>query len=557
VSSAGLAVLIACLLALCAWFLVHTGTSTRNNPAASQKGEVDGSAREVQVPDEVRVALEIPEQTLSAGIEPSDPADPELAEVARPQTLVYGSLVDSSGAPIQGAQFAEVSLVDHTGRRRSADARQEGAFALSELDFGTYWVTANADGYRSLDESFELRPDLPRMRKDFTLQESVELRVKVETPQGKNLFDVLKQTAAPAAVRLLVPVATREVPGKRIDEVIGDSSHQFGVGRFQNCGPRADKLAPDCMGVLSLDCDLPVYVSLLFHNVVLQTKRVTSGADDVVFVLSPADLIADLATVRVRVVDGESGLPIEHAMVTLRGGTFSNIGEATDARGVATIERREPGLFEMQIAALGHARFHGSIDASPGEITDLGTVVLAEEVKVEGRVVDLEGHALAASFALGILDPAQHSVRWLRQQSFRSNGDGSFDIRGLGRAEYVIRTDNHDALDRGAWEGVDLVSGNVPIDARGGSVVGLEVRLRPASKLVLQNSGWPAGAIRFSVADERGLELVGSTLHGSAPRPLSLPAGNYGVSLLDPQGFVLSERSVTLAADTVTLDVAR
>jgi hypothetical protein len=448
-------------------------------------------------------------------------------------------------------------FVDHTGRRRAVDAKHEGAFALHALEFGTYWVTASADGYRSVEETLELSPNGPLIRKDFELRKSVELRIKVTTPDGENLLDVLSGSGAPSGARLLVPIATRDPPGKRFDQLVGCLNDRFGVGRFQNYGARVEKLATEYIGVLLLDCDLPVYVSLVCHNVVLQSKLVAGGQDEVTFVQSPEDLLASLATIRVRIVDSTTELPIERARVMLRGGTYSSEGVATDQQGIAIIDRREPGLFDLQVSAKGYEKFRRSIDALPGEVADLGTIELEREVVVEGRVSGPGDHALAMPFSLGVLDPSDRSIRWFRQDGFASRADGTFEIRGLGRAEYVIRTSNHDAANRGAWEGPQCMSGNVLVDTRTGPISGLEVCVRPASRLVLHFTGRVADGMRLRVADDDGIELVTSVVNGSEPRSLELPAGRYGVSVLDSRASVLSVRSVVLGSETLELDLAR
>ena len=161
-----------------------------------------------------------------------------------------------------------------------------------------------------------------------------------------------------------------------------------------------------------------------------------------------------------------------------------------------------------------------------------------------------------ACFSLGVLDPVDHAIHWFRYEAFRCSGDGSFEIRGLGREQYVIRTTNHDAVCTREWERLPWVSGNVLVDTRAGSIAGLEVRLRAASKLALHFTGQPADGMRSHVADERGLELGAGSLDGPEPRPFPCRQGNYSVALLDAGGTVLSERSVTLGSETVELNLA-
>jgi len=499
-----------------------------------------------------------PDRAPVASIDLSDPPAPGSAATPRPRTLVYGRLLDESHATISGARSASLCFVDRTGARRATDATMEGDYALHELEFGTYWVTASADGYRSVDETVELRSDRPSLQVDFTLRKRVELRVRVTTPGGESLRDALESARAPRGARLLVPVATREPPGKRLNEGTGGLDDGFGVGRFKPREPRLEGDGTDCIGTLLLDRELPVFVSLVHCQWVLRTKRVVGSEDEVTFVVSPDELLAELATIRAQVVDAATGSPIREARVTLESGTCFDPGVATDPQGIATIERREPGRFELCVSASGYAHFRQSIDALPGELTDLGTVSLEQEVTVEGHVLDLDGRPLAASFSLGIVDPADRSIRWFRSKECRSRGDGSLAIRGLGRKEYVIRTSNHDARDERAWKGVPWVSGNVAIDTRAGSITDLGIQLRPASRLVVQDvAGVIGDDLQFRVVDELGRELVAGRLHGSEPRPLSLPAGNYVVSLLDSRDTPLSERHVELGSETVEVDLSR
>jgi len=550
-----LALLVAVLLGSCAWLCLRSGT-TGEVPDASWPVDRSTPIRAEPPAEAIRTAATPPERDPAAAIGSADPAAATKAGDSEPESLVHGALLDPAGAPIRDARSAGVSFVDHTGSRHTAEVKPDGSYALHALGSGTHWVTATADGYRSLEQTLDLRPDRLQLRRDFTLQKAVALRIRVTTPAGKNLFDILQASGAPAGARVVVPIATRDPPGKRFEQVTGSLNDKFGVGQFDDHGPRVEPLASGCIGILLLDCDLPVYVSLVHYQRVLQTKCAGIGQDEVSFVIAPDDLLAGLATIRAQVIDAETSRPIQGARVMLRGGTCSDQGVATDPQGIASIDRREPGPFDLEVRANGYERFHRPIDLLPGTVTDLGTVALAHEVTVAGRVIDLEGYPLAASFSLGSLDPADHSIRWFGQ-GFDSNGMGAFAIPGLGRRQYVIRTSNHDAMNHGAWEGIAAVSGNLLVDTRAGSIAGLEVRLRPAAKLVLHVTGSTADGMRFRVVDEHGLELVGGRFRGAVPRPLALPAGSYRVALLDPDGAVLTERSVMLGADSIELDLAR
>ncbi|HEX5050346.1 MAG TPA: carboxypeptidase regulatory-like domain-containing protein [Planctomycetota bacterium] len=490
-------------------------------------------------------------RTPVACVRNQDPSEVAVGRQSGADTLVQGSFVDSSGACIEDTLSAGVRFVDRTGTWREADARNEGAYALRGLGFGTYWVTASATGYRPLEATVDLRPDRPRLRIDFTLQKSVALRVMVMAPGGRSLSDVMLETRAPIAARLLAAVATLEPPGSMFVAMPG-ARNETEVGHFQGREQRMADLPSGCIGIMYLDGDPPVHVSLLHHHVVLQTQRLDVGQDEVTFVVAPADLVAGLAAIRVHVVDDATGWAVRGARVMLRGGTHSDAGVATDAMGIAELDRREPGMLDLQVWARGYESFRRPVDARPGTTQDIGTIRLASEMTVQGRVTDNEGHARAASFSVGAVDPGDRSIQWFR--GFQSNGVGAFCILGLGLGEYVIRTRN--CVDRGGWKGTSWVSGNLRLDTRAGPITGLEIRLLPAAKLVLRMTGTCAERTRFVVVDGHGLGLVDGVL-GSEPQSLDLPAGDYRVCLLDSRGSVLSERPVTLGSETILLDLAR
>ena len=418
-------------------------------------------------------------------------------------------------------------------------------------------MTASADGYRDAEERVVLNADCPVMAKDFTLQKAVELRIRVTTPDGRNLLDVLKETGAPRGTRLLVPIATREIPGRRFEEVAGSLNGRFGVGRFEDHGPRVEMAAPGSLGVLLLDCDLPVCVSLVHGQAVLQTRRVVTSEDEVTFVVSPEELLADLATLRVRVIDAESGLAIARARVTLGGGACFDPGVATDPEGIATIERREPGRFDLKVAASGYELFRRPVDALPGELTDLGDGrprnggdgrrARARPRGPSGGRIVLPGHRRSGR----PFDPLvpRGGVHEQRRRPPRNTRTGAKGVRASDQQPRLARRRRVERRDLGVGQRAAR---------RAGSIAGLEIHLQPASKLVLRDIAGGAGdAMRFRVADDLGQELVAGLLHGSEPRPLALPVGSYVVSLFDARGEVLSQRAVSLGSETVDIDLAR
>src|SRR5687768_6909361 len=171
-SRVALGLVITLLLPLGTWFFTRSGMPTSLARGGATAAEPSVSRSEGPPLAGIEAAAELSNRIPL--VEPGS-TDPPAVKVSRPQTLVFGSLLDPSHSPIRGTLSAGVSFVDDTGRRITCDATGDGEYALPALEFGKYWVTANADGYRRLEETIELRAEQPRMREDFKLQKAVAL----------------------------------------------------------------------------------------------------------------------------------------------------------------------------------------------------------------------------------------------------------------------------------------------------------------------------------------------------------------------------------------------
>ncbi|HTF89805.1 MAG TPA: carboxypeptidase-like regulatory domain-containing protein [Planctomycetota bacterium] len=551
----GLVLLAVMVAAGCMWIFLRPENRAAETPDSAVREE-PRIARPGQKP-EIALASEERATERVAVLAPETVPSPQALPAEEVKPRIFGSLLDDSGTHIANVWYAAVSLVNVQGERRICDAKTEDNYTFDNLEFGIYWLTGGAEGFSNIEVSVELRPECPVVRQDFRLHRQVELRIRASTPEGRNLFEALNERKAPMETRLLVPVATRENPGARFDDVAGSLNNKFGVGRFWNYGPRVEELPPGYMGILQLDGDLPMWVSLMHHHSVLQAKFVEAGQEEVNFVLSTDDVLADVATIRLRAIDAETSAPIASASVQLRGGPHFPGRIVTDSQGAATIERHEPGLFDLQIMAAGYEWFRKPIDALPGKLTDLGTIELEKEVTVRIRVVDSQGHPQAMDFILGVIDPADRSIGWFKDAQFGCDEDGVLDLPGLGRREYVMHSANIDRINKPDSEPIAGVSGNVRFDSRAGSIVDLEVRVLPAAKMRIRVGDGPADGMKFRILDQNGLELLRSTFHGSAPRALALPKGTYRVFLLDSDGTVLSEQPAILGAGGLELSLSR
>lgn len=542
---------LAILLGLLLTFFVSLHTRTEPSIARDENASEEEDAV-LPAPDLASAAGEVERTPLA--LSPNASAIPaEVVAAPLPEPRIHGTVLNPAREPIRGTWWSAVSILDEDGVRTVTESDADGSYSFSPLALGSYWVSAGAEGYRGQAMEIALTPETPVVQADFILQESVMLKIRLVTPAGGDVFQALREAQAPQAASHLVPVATADHPGPHFREVFGSLNNHFGVGNFWNYGPRVAALPRGYMGILVLEGDLPAWVSLVHYHHVLASQRIEPGQEEVVFVVSPDALVAGLATVQVQVLDAASGLPIPGAKVSLEGHGGYERETSPDADGIAIMKERMPGRFELLVRADGYEKYRMPVEAASGALTDLGVVALNAEVTLRGFVFDGEGLPLAAEFTMGQVDSADRSIRWLRAGTFKSAADGSYEMRGLGRHEYVIRSNNQAALNAKDAPGVVWVSGLIPCDLRTGSLSAFDIRMRPASALVLQVADGLADGLKFRVLDAEGRESLSSRFYGPGPRKLLMPAGRYRVLLLDPSDQVLAEQATTLGAGTARL----
>jgi hypothetical protein len=478
------------------------------------------------------------------------------------ETLFHGRLLGPSGQPLGGSLRSSVSLVDADGRRHTSSEREQGDFAFSALPYGKYWVTASADGYLKLSDEIEFDAAHAQLAKDYTLAAAPILKIRVVSPAGANLFDEELQIDERPA---LVAIATRELPGKWIDQVVGSLGNPYGVGRFFQSGPRVDSLPGGYMGILMLDQELPAFVSLVNVQRVLQTQAVKAGDDVVTFVLTAEEVAASLATNRTQDVDAVTLAPTGGSRTILWGGGFVDRALDPDPSSRIVFTTREPAPFDQRIGASGseqsRARVVADSVAAEHQRSDLD-----QQLDLEISVVDSTGAPRNAAFTLGIYDPLSGTLRFDQQSTYVSTGAGELDLLGLGHHVYVLRTTDDSTAgsvlgsSTGATPPGDAtwVSGNVLLDLRPRSAPSeFVVTLTRATRVMLFTHGERTDGLGYRVTDDLGLELASGIFSGSGPRPVYLPQGPCTAALLDASGQVLSLQPMTVGTRPLTVALTR
>lgn len=548
---------IGCAVLVCT-LLAYRGFGST---AGTSPGSAAGSrfVAEAAAPSDVSTTNSILQQDAKSSERVAVERTPSnAASEVPPDTSFRGSLRDPAGVLLVGLWHAGVLLTDSSGRRRYADAKESGSYAFNALPYGKYWVSAGADGFHSATATIEIDAARPQLKQDFELQPVPIIKVRLTILDRKSASSDEHKEIRPRAGFALVPVATAERPGEWFTEVMGSLNNPFGIGHFWQYGPRVENLPRGYMGILMLDREPPAFVSLVNYQRVLQTIEVSPGQDEVNFEVSPEDLAVSMASLRMQIIDARSQQPLKGARAMLWGGPTGDGGEVADVSGSIVFDARVPGEFDLHVIALGYEEYKAHICVNPGVLNDLGTITLEKAIPLEIKVVDSTGAPFNSRFSLGVLDPSTGILNMEPQQRWDSEEEGVLKLNHLGRRAYVVRTDNHDAVNDESDESPKWVSGNVLLDLRSGTAPPIFViKLVPATRVMLVVSGETPDGMRFLVTDEQGLDLVSSRFYGEAPRPLSLPPGNYTLALLDASKTRLKERSLVVGAGPMTVELTR
>jgi hypothetical protein len=470
-----------------------------------------------------------------------------------PLFVLHGTVLGPSGERLRD-RSAYVSATDASGERMGASVTPEGHYSLAGLAPGSWTLSASALGHRMEQASVELGASQPIVRRDFELVPSLVLPVYVLTPSGEPLNLALRsrgQSGARNPVRPL-PVATREPPGATIDDAIDAGNNRVGVGSFWNYGPLVEAAPPGVFGVLEIEGDLPVHVSLVVGARALATQLVAAGTEQVSFTVDIDDLLEQQALVRVRFVDDATGAVLSgHVEI-----------EPTDASyrvadGILS-QTLAPGRYTLRFWSDGHARIPVPVELAAGQELDFGEVRVPLELTIEGRLLDADGQPVYSLLEVGRRD-GDGKLHFDQSLVYQSDASGRFEIIGLVPGHYLLRTKGDDEVIRPGREDPPTVwvSGNVPVSTLGGSVEGLDLHLVRAGILGLKGAPTQPEGTRIKILDEHGDLLRWSAIYpGFVPR-FALPPGPCTLVLCDEDWNERSRHALVIAAGVNELDVTR
>ena len=538
---AGLAVLFALL-----WIVDFLGTDLpravgpvdpeENAPAptlASPAAPADqlAEAREARAVDE-------PPPTAVPETVPTDPTE---------TVLLYGTVSNSEGEPLEGAY---VTVQHGPGQRLLGRTDAEGFYTIADIPPGEHLVTAGAlDRY---DAAVELELFEPETRQNFTLAEKQVIWVRLITSSGEPTIPTLKEAGLGLFHLQLVPVVTRDEPGTTFTAVAGSLNNTFGIGSFWQAGHVREQREPEYLGTVTLDEASPAWVSLIIAHQVVRTECVTPETEEVVFYVDVEDVEALLGSIRARLVAPESGAPLS-GHVWYGTDPFPN-GKPTEIGpdGIVDLEDRFPGRRFFVAQVEGRAMRVLELELARGEDRDLGDVPIHVPVRIRGKVVDEDGHPIAAILSWGRLEDGE--IQWARQMRSRSQADGTFTTPDLEPGRYALQVAGLPAPPPHPPD-TTMRSFVTFADARQGDVEGHEIVVRQTTPVLLRTNAtaepWPL---------VRALDLDGYRVDHAWPGRwsgetyLNLPPGSYDL-IVTQDGAEVSRQALEVGTSAIEIRV--
>ena len=427
--------------------------------------------------------------------------------------VIHGRISSSDGSELKPPVWLNLTKPD--GSTQYTQVKTDGHYAIAGLAPGEYTLVASGRAYGEASTTLDLKAGT--VRRDFELTAAMAIHIKVVTPEGKPLMAQVRGRQA-SLITGIIGVATRE-PIERLPLTELRAHSRFGVGEYQEgFGMRQRKLPAGVVGILMVKSPPPFYVSAVFMHFVIAHEKVTERTGEITFVLKPEDLERLLATVKVRIVDAETGEPVA-GRVSISDRQSGGMGAQVDKDGYAVQKSVPPGLKEFQVWAPKFEMVHKYIRIPEAGEHDLGTIRLQKAGEIQGEVLDSEGNAAAVQLIVRNLDRMDFPQPLSVGMSFRSDTEGKFKVAGVGRGRYLVRA---------TLKGHAL--GSVIVDTSGGSVDNVRIKLQKGTQVTLEPAD--GGRQQFFVTIRRdGVPFYTRTVRGPWPLKCVLAPGRYEIEI--------------------------
>jgi hypothetical protein len=462
----------------------------------------------------------------------------EPPKTAPTATLVYGYLRPAEGHTLVDAA---VVLIDRFGERQIVHCGADGAYSISGVSPGRYWLSSGS--VRNGDAHLELALDgsTEEKRVDLQLVLPPQLVVRAIDRDGK------PWSSGIAGFRLgLKFVATEEPPGPWLEDLTSSAYDPYGVGKFYPNQEMQAEGTGDAQGILVLDREPPLYVSAVSYQRVVATKRIEPGQSEVQFVLDRDAPELRPGSLRMRFVDAETHAEVEANTLMLEGRGMMALKKQGNDYHAASLA---PGWYRVRVAARGYEALGRRVRIDPGAETDLGDVALEHEQWISGTVLDPGGNPTTMELWWRAYDREKGPAPMMGHiVSVTSSTDGTFRIPGLSRGLYVVNTSSRESTPYAEWSKV--------VDTSSGPVENLRVELKRGVPLVLRSSDQEsARPWRYKVTDSVGNTIKSGRLWSFGPLKDLLAPGICSLDVRPDERSEPKRIPLTIASDPIEIAI--
>ncbi|MBI3821024.1 MAG: carboxypeptidase regulatory-like domain-containing protein [Planctomycetes bacterium] len=417
--------------------------------------------------------------------------------------VIYGSVNDNEGRAINMLEFGTniynavgITFRDEAKHELNAYVRARSAYSLAGVRPGRWKMTISEPWAAPFERVLEIKNEPQFQRVDIVLDRLRVLNVKFTTAEGKPFMEEYKKLNPDAEVYMeAIALATREQPPRELPRTPWRGYESSDIGRYEQYSFSRifSKDAPNGYdGKLVLTVDPPFFVSATFRNLVLATVRVDKPVPDITIVADPKIIKDSLSSVRVRVIDDETGEPIPKARFHIGNRQGGGAGNETDENGCGKIVNIYPGLLYVEAYAKDYASTSHYCNIEPASDSTI-EVRMTRPAKISGEVTDENGKPVSGYILERYPDPVQWPHPSDLGTSCTIEADGKLLLGGVARGKIILTFGQHDS---GADNGeVKLFAGPVVVDTTHGSVEYVHLVARPLDgKLILDGkncSPWP------------------------------------------------------------------
>ena len=461
----------------------------------------------------------------------------DIADETTDRVLVHGALLDREGG--EGPLNARVGFSNDEGSQSAAV--RNSSFAAAEMTPGTWTVRVRADGFARYRAEHQVLPTA-NQRLDLTLDRAQRVEVFVQTPTGEPMPDLAANLR-----RLNVVVSQARLPDL-LPVTESTSLGDVGLARFKRLGKSKDWQLTEPLGELQLDRPPPLEAALLFRHVVLARATIAPRQERVTFVLEPSAITNLLCTVRARWIDGDAASQrLAKAVVSLKTAQGGGVSDRPDEEGRTELTGVMPGLLRLSVDVNYIPIYRQVLRLAPGEIRDLGDVVLQPPTSISGTLQRENGEPMAGYVQWSNLDNRTFPSELTERHSYKTEGDGAFQLK-LPPHRHVLVAYSLDQKRRG----VALVDARTPL------VGPVTIQLVPAVEIQVITELSRFEAVVVTLLDPAGTPVAVRRIEPYwRNQTLMVPPGNYTLQMHDDQDVLLQEMPVRAQGETMRVELKR